>query len=559
MPVKRLPIGISDFKELIENNYYFVDTTNLIGDIYRESAKIALITRPRRFGKTLNMSMLRYFYDNRLSTIELFKGLNISKDKEMMQQLNTFPTIFITFKDIKDNTWEMAKGNLKALISELYGLYYNELKEKLENYQWDYCQKIITGIASDIEYQRSLKNLTEYLSMISKKPVILLIDEYDVPIQSGWMNSYYEEIISFMRGLLSGALKDNSYLFKGILTGIYRVAKESIFSGLNNLIVYTIFKRKYAEYFGFTEEETEKLCRSVCEQQDEFLKENLKSWYNGYYFSGLTIYNPWSVINYLYEKELKPYWINTSSNDLIIQLIEENIRIDETFRQDIETLIAGESVLQTIDDSSALRDLQTRPDSVWTLFLFSGYIKAQTQELKKGKYHCELKIPNEEVLIFFQDTVFYWIEKAGRRILASIVNPLLKGDGETFCEKLKLYVSNTLSYFDIKGEPENTYHMLLLGMFAHLTEDYWIKSNRESGLGRYDLLLKAKDKKNYSTVIEIKSNPDKIKEAMNQIVNKDYIQELKSEGYTKIMKVALGVDGKRVEAMVQMDESWQGN
>mgnify|MGYP001169818884 FL=1 len=550
MTVKRLPIGISDFKELIENNYYFVDTTQLIGDIYRESAKIALITRPRRFGKTLNMSMLRYFYDNTLNTLDLFKGLTISEDEEVMQQLNAYPTIFITFKDIKDLHWETAEMKIKNLLSSLFDDFADVIVPVLKSdVEKRVYQNIINRDATIADYQEALKNLTEYLYRVYNKPVLILIDEYDVPIQSGWSNDYYDKIIDFMRGFLSGALKDNSYLFKGILTGIYRVAKESIFSGLNNLIVYTIFKRKYAEYFGFTEEETEKLCQSVCEQQDESLKENLKSWYNGYRFSGLTIYNPWSVINYLYEKELKPYWINTSSNDLIIQLIEENIRIDETFRQNIETLIAGKSVQQTIDDSSALRDLQTRPDSVWTLFLFSGYIKAQTQELKKGKYNCELKIPNEEVLIFFQDTVFYWIEKAGRRILTSIGDPLLKGDGETFCEKLKSYVSNTLSYFDIKGEPENTYHMILLGMFAHLTEYYWIKSNRESGLGRYDLLLKAKDKKNYSTVIEIKSNPDEIQEAMNQINDKEYIQELKSEGYTKIMKVALGVDGKRIEAI----------
>jgi hypothetical protein len=552
MTMKRLPIGISDFKELIENDYYFVDTTQLIGDIFREAAKIALITRPRRFGKTLNMSMLHYFYDNRLNTSKLFSGLNISKDKEMMQQLNAYPTIFITFKDIKDLHWETAEMKIKNMLSSLFDDFADVIVPVLKSdVEKRVYQNIINREANIADYQEALKNLTEYLYRAYNKPVLILIDEYDVPIQSGWSNDYYDKIIDFMRGFLSGALKDNSYLFKAVLTGIYRVAKESIFSGLNNLIVYTIFKRKYAEYFGFTEEETEKLCQSVCKQQDEILKENLKSWYNGYYFSGLTIYNPWSVINYLYEKELKPYWINTSSNDLIIQLIEENIQIDETFRQDIETLIAGESVQQTIDDSSALRDLQTRPDSIWTLFLFSGYLKAQTQELKKGKYHCELKIPNEEVLIFFQDTVFYWIEKAGRRILTSIVEPLVKGDGQNFCEKLKSYVSNTLSYFDIKGEPENTYHMILLGMFAHLTEDYWIKSNRESGLGRYDILLKAKDKKNYSTVIEIKSNPSKIKEAMDQIDNKEYIEELISEGYTKIMKVALGVDGKRIDAMVK--------
>jgi hypothetical protein len=553
--MKRLPIGISDFKKLIENNYYFVDTSKMIADVYRESANIILITRPRRFGKTLNMSMLRYFFDNGLKTSELFKDLNIAEDTEVMKEINGYPTIFITFKDIKDNSWETAELKLKNLLSKLYDNFseiiipFLKSDVEKENYQ-----RVLNKTANIAEYQDALKNLTEYLDRVYNKPVMLLIDEYDVPIQSGWANDYYDEIIDFMRGFLSGALKDNPYLFKGILTGIYRVAKESIFSGLNNLKVYTVLKKRYAEYFGFTEDEVEKLFQAISEQHDETLKKNLKGWYNGYNFAGITIYNPWSVINYLYDKELQPYWINTSSNDLIINLIEENLKDDEDFRKSIEALIAGTTVIQTIDDSSALRDLQTRPDSIWALFLFSGYLKVEKQTLKKGKYVCELKIPNEKVLIFFQDTVLYWIEKAGKRILTSIVIPLLKGDGKTFCEKLKKYTSDSLSYYDLKGEPENTYHMILLGMFAHLTEEYWIKSNRESGLGRYDILLKAKDKQNFSAVIEIKSKVEAVKEAMQQINDKAYIQELKSEGYTKIMKVDLGVDGKNIETMVETEQ-----
>ena len=550
--MKRLPIGISDFKKLIENDYYFVDTSEMIAEIYREAADIALITRPRRFGKTLNMSMLRYFFDNRFETSALFTGLKISEDTEVMKEINGYPTVFLTFKDIKDNSWEMTRENLKALIAELYGEYYGLLKKNLKDFQWNYCHRIINGIGSDVDYQRGLKNLTEFLFEIYKKPVMLIIDEYDVPIQSGWSYGFYDDVIGFMRGFLSGALKDNNCLFKGVLTGIYRVAKESIFSGLNNLSVFTILEKDYSEYFGFTEDEINDIFNHFGSEYDLKMKNDLKSWYNGYKFGDSTIYNPWSVVNYLRFKELKSYWINTSSNDLIITVIEENLHYNSDFRLAIENLISGKNITKTIDNSASLRDLQTKTDSIWSLFLFSGYLKQESYVLKKGKYECKLNIPNEEVLIFFQDTVLSWLEKSGERTLFSIVKPLLNGKAEIFCENLKNYVLNALSYHDLKGEPENTYHMILLGMFAHLTEEYWIKSNRESGLGRYDICLKAKDKQNYSAIIEIKADPEAVKDAMKQIDEKAYLQELTSEGYTRIMKIALGVDGKRIETIAEL-------
>jgi len=284
-------------------------------------------------------------------------------------------------------------------------------------------------------------------------------------------------------------------------------------------------------------------------EEPDKLKEGLKSWYNGYNFGGRTVYNPWSVVNYLFDQELQPYWINTSSNELIQETIELNMKKRRKFRGEIQSLIAGDSITSTIDDSSALRELRTKPNTIWALFLFSGYLKAETMTLKAGKYDCELKIPNEEVLIFFKDTVMEWLSANDPDILYDMSESLRKGEGERFCEELKKFVLDTLSYYDINGEPENTYHMILLGMFAHLSGGYWIKSNRESGEGRYDILLKAKDRENYSAVIEIKASADKTREGMDQIVEKKYLSELESEGYEKILKLSLGVDRKRVEVL----------
>jgi len=550
MFMKRLPIGISDFEKLIKNDYYFVDTTKMIADVYREPSDIILITRPRRFGKTLNMSMLSYFFDNRKKTAELFEGLAVAQDLEVMENLNRFPTLFISFKDIKDRHWDIARSQLMTLLSKLYSRYEKEVASVfLNDMEKQTYQGIIYKTGDLADYKNSLLNLTEYLYRAYQKPVMLIIDEYDVPIQSGWSYGYYDEVIDFMRGLLSGALKDNSYLFRGVLTGIYRVAKESIFSGLNNLSVFTIMDKDYATYFGFTEKEVDKILQAYSVDSSE--KEAVKTWYNGYHYGGHVIYNPWSILNYLRFHELKPYWTNTSSNELIQETMALNMKKRSKFRGEIQSLISGGSITTKIDDSSALRELQTKPNTIWALFLFSGYLKAETMRLKAGKYDCELKIPNEEVLIFFQDTVMEWLSANDPDILYDMSESLTKGEGERYCEELKQFISGSLSYYDIKGVPENTYHMILLGMFAHLSGGYWIKSNRESGEGRYDICLKAKDKENYSAVIEIKPSAEKTREGMEQIEERAYLQELETEGYEKILKISLGVDGKRVEAMVE--------
>jgi hypothetical protein len=552
MNMKRLPIGISDFKKIIENNYYFVDTSNFIIDIYNEAADIVLLTRPRRFGKTLNMSMLRYFFDNLLNTASLFDGLAVSEDDEVIKQINGYPTIFITFKDFKDMKWDTAELKLKTLLSGLYNDFSEVvlpiLKSKIEKKIY---MEICNREAKFSDYQEGLKNLTKYLYVAYDKPVMLIIDEYDVPIQSGWTYGYYDDIIDFMRNFLSGALKDNPYLFKGVLTGIYRVAKESIFSGLNNLIVYTIFDEPFSTYFGFTEDEIQSLLQVMDLSTNKELTTELKNWYNGYTFGSNTIYNPWSIVRYLQEKKLKAYWINTSSNELIQESIKKNMKQKAKFREEIEALISGKPIKKMVDDSSALKELNIKPSAIWTLFLFSGYLKPKHAELVNAKYRCELEIPNREVLVFFQDTVIEWLSNSDVEIVYDMADSLIAGEGEKFCDELKTFVLDTLSYHDLKGEPENTYHMILLGMFAHLSDGYWIKSNRESGFGRYDILLKAKDKKNFSAVIEIKPSIEKAADGMEQIEEKAYSTELEAEGYTNILKIALGIDGKKVETLVE--------
>ncbi len=552
--MKKLPIGISDFRKLVENDYFFVDTSEFITDVYRESADTILITRPRRFGKTLNMSMLNYFFDNTLDTAYLFNGLKVTQDSRVMENINGYPTVFISFKDIKDHKWEEASLNLKNQMINMYKQKEESLITILNDEdERKYYRSIIERTAPLSDYKESLKNLVSYLHRAYDKPVLLIIDEYDVPIQSGWTHGYYEDVIDFMRIFLSAALKDNPHLFKGIMTGIYRVAKESIFSGLNNLSVFTVLDEDYSQYFGFTESEIEWILLQLGKENDEDMRAGLREWYNGYTFGGITVYNPWSVINYLRYGQLKPYWINTSSNDLIISLVEENLKRKESFREELETLVSGGYIQKSIDDSSALRELKTDPNSIWSLFLFSGYLKAAGRKTDpitlEEIYDCS--IPNNEVMRFFRSTVVKWLERSKYGVLSDIVQPLVKGRSEEFTTKLKEFVQSTLSYYDIGKVPENAYHMLLLGMFSHLQGGYHIKSNRESGLGRYDILLKAKDKDNYSVIIEIKKGIDKLEEAIAQIEQKDYAAELRSEGYARITKVAIGADGKNIEVLTK--------
>ncbi len=479
--LKKLPIGISDFKELIENDYLFVDTSLFVEEVFREAAKCTLITRPRRFGKTLNMSMLRYFFDNTLDSFTLFKPLNIGKNTEVMQQLNNYPTIFITFKDVKNLNWYATKVQLKSLISKLYDDLYPSIKKGLKSsVERKSYETIRNKTAKTPEYKSSLKFLTELLHRVYNKPVLLLIDEYDAPILSGWINGYYDNVIDFMKGFLSDGLKDNPFIFKGILTGIYRVSKESVFSGLNNLKVYSVFDEKYAPYFGFTDSDIDYLIKALAITPKTSIKENLKTWYKGYNVGSSVQYNPWSVIRYLDEGKLKAYWINTSSNDLIRENIHRNMERKSEFREEITQLLKGNRIKKVIDDSACLNDLNTKTEAIWTLFIFSGYLKPQSQVLKNAKYECELVIPNKEILVFFQDTVMEWLKHP------HIVKPAAASNRtHTTPQEASYLIYDSFSYKDMRKG--NNHHLPYSIPWDIRTSHWWlldkIKQKRWSGEG----------------------------------------------------------------------------
>ncbi|HPE70549.1 MAG TPA: AAA family ATPase, partial [Thermotogota bacterium] len=318
----RYPIGISDFRNLRERGYLFVDTSELVGEVVREDAQILLLTRPRRFGKTLNLSMLAHFFDIRLQSRSLFEGLKVTSDELALQQMNSLPTVFFSFKDVKVSSWEMAWMKILTRLADVYAQFEPLLPSVKQNpRQWKVFESILDRNPLVADAQDALMNLVAYLHQQYHKPVLLLIDEYDVPIQSAWSQGYYEQMIDFMRVFLSAALKDNPHVYKGILTGITRVAKESIFSGLNNLKVFSVLHEKYASYFGFTQEEVDWVVEQAQVPDPQGTKQQLRKWYNGYSFGSQTLYNPWSVLNSLADNKFQPYWINTSSNDLIIQLV----------------------------------------------------------------------------------------------------------------------------------------------------------------------------------------------------------------------------------------------
>ncbi len=556
--MKEVPLGVSDFGKMLRGNYLFVDTTPFIGEIFREGSEVVLITRPRRFGKTLNMTMLHEFFDNRKNTRALFEGLKITQDERVMQEINQHPTIFITFKNCKGKTWENTAILLRNTIIQLYQQH-RYLLDSPHVYpeDRDFFMEILRKEADIAEYMLALEKLTQMLSQHHQKKVLVLIDEYDVPIQSGWTDEYYDDVIEFMRVFLISALKDNPYLYKGVLTGVYRVAKESIFSALNNLAVFSLTKESYSQYFGFTPEETRWAIEQIFTQEGksqhetEQAMQEVQQWYNGYRFGSHTIYNPWSIISYLRHRVAEPYWVNTSDNQLILSLVHQKLQEDkESFRQEMATLLEGKELIKPFDDSTSLREIKGAHNAIWPLFVMSGYLKAQLYQKEGTGTKYALSIPNLEVQSFFEKTITAWLNQASQKGISDMETKLTEGKPETFAQILQTLGTDTLSYYDIqKDHPEQTYHMLLLGMLTQVQHLYHIRSNRESGQGRYDILLKPKAGKPdlYGVIIEIKKGTDKLEEAMDQIQQKEYAQELRSEGCARIMAIALGVEGKQVE------------
>ncbi|HEY4533107.1 MAG TPA: AAA family ATPase [Fusobacterium sp.] len=541
--MKLLPIGITDFKEIVESNCYYVDKTQWIGELLQDGAKVKLFTRPRRFGKTLNLSMLQYFWDirNAEENRKLFQGLYIESSPYMAEQ-GKYPVIFLSFKDIKERGWEECKKEIKKLLSDLYDKYHF-LRESLNQRDLKYFDDIWLEKEED-SYSNALKDLSKYLCQYYQKKVVILIDEYDTPILSAYENGYYEEAISFFRNLYSAALKDNEYLQIGIMTGILRVAKEGIFSGLNNLVVYGILDEKYSSSFGLTETEVGKALEYY--QLGDNM-EKVKEWYDGYLFGKTEIYNPWSIINYISNQKLEAYWINTSNNFLVYDLLEKaNISIFE----ELQEVFQGREIEKTIDNSFSFQDM-TNPQEIWQLLVYSGYLKT---EKYLGDHRYALRIPNQEIQSFFKKSFLHRF-LGGVDIFHDMITALKKGKMEIFEKKLQDILLTKVSYHDV-GQEEKYYHNLVLGMILSMSKEYEIHSNLESGYGRYDISLEPRDKTKSGFILELKVAKSKeelekkAKEALEQMESKKYATEIKERGITNIVTLGIAFYGKKVKVQV---------
>lgn len=550
--MKKIPIGISDFREIIEKNYYFVDKSLLIKEIIEDDSKVILIPRPRRFGKTLNMTMLKYFFKStEVENLSLFDNLEISKYKNVMKLQRSYPVIYITFKDMKYSNFHNCMEAMAFLMAGIFEDFKESIYLKCTKEEKEYFSNILSRKCSIVELEMSFKILIKLLYKSTGKKPILLIDEYDVPIQQAHLNGYYVEFIGFMRNFLSGALKDNDYIEKAIMTGILRVAKESIFSGLNNIKVYSLISSRYKDYFGFTENEVKELLEYY---NIKTKLENIKDWYNGYNFGGEVIYNPWSILNYIkdIDRGLICHWVNTSSNDLIKDILGKS---DNKVKVDCESLIEGKSLEKRINENIVMEDVDVSSENIWSFLLFTGYLKVSDIKNIDGNVVGTLSIPNKEVNILFKDIILGWFNKAHiNEDFNDMLNALIKGDIETFDIMFSNTVEKTLSYFDVSGESEKFYHAFVLGILVALKDTHDVKSNRESGYGRYDVMVIPKDKSKLGLIIEFKKVNKRRNEtleeaaikALEQIQHKKYSVELEELGIKNILELAIAFDGKEV-------------
>lgn len=551
--MKKLPIGLCDFEKLILNNYYFVDKTLLIKDILDGGAEAILIPRPRRFGKTLNMTMLRCFFEKTTETKRnLFNALKISEHADIMAHQGQYPVIFMTLKDAKEMGWEKCYEKLMHIISDEFRRHkYLIDSEFLDTKQKGDFQNIIDCCASQSTFENSLKDLSAYLHAYHNKKPIILIDEYDAPIQASFINHYYKEVINFMRGTLCGGLKDNSNLSFAVMTGILRVAKESIFSGLNNLKVCSLLNNAYADKFGLLENEVQELM-DYFKLSDKM--NDIKAWYNGY-ASGddHTVYNPWSVVNFADNNgKFQPYWLNTSDNAIIKELIEKDA-ID--FKLDIEQLIAGNTIEKYVNENIVFDSVFSQSDAVWSFLLFSGYLSFDKIYLKEELLYGLLRLPNLEVKSFYKIVILEWLKnRISMNNYSIMLNSLVSGDINEFKNIFYDFVLKSFSAFDTGGkEPEKFYHAFVLGMLVSLSENYEVKSNKESGYGRYDVMVIPKNPRLRGVIIEFKKTSAKegsldkaVSLALNQIEEKQYALELAARGIKDILKLGIAFDGKKV-------------
>ena len=531
--MKKIPIGVENFKEIISNDFYYIDKTKSIEDILNDGSKVKLFTRPRRFGKTLNMSTLKYFFDiqNADENRKLFNGLDIEKSEYFSEQ-GKHPVIFISMKGIKAITWKDYLYDLKILIGDLYNEF-EFIRDVLNESELNSFNKI--WLKEDVaEYKNALKNLTTFLYKYYKKEVILLIDEYDNPLITAHRYDFYDEALSFFKVFYGEALKTNPYLKMGIMTGIIRVIKTGIFSDLNNLRVYSILNRQYSDFFGFTQSEVESALKYFNIENEI---PEVKSWYDGYKFGDSGVYNPWSILNFLTDKKLIPYWIDTSDNFLINQTLKS---VNSDTMETLQKLFSGESVEENINGNSDLSIL-LGDEEVWELLLFSGYLTIDKKIGEDYENVYTLRLPNREVKEFFKQK-FIDIN-FGESLFRNTMESLKKNKIEDFEKYLQNILLKSTSYNDTKNE--DFYHGLILGMSLFLDRDYYVNSNKESGLGRYDVIIEPKNKNNRGFILEFKVVKEEVdldkvsKEAIEQIINKKYDIQLKERGIKDITLIGI--------------------
>jgi len=544
-------IGHSDFLILREANLGYIDKSNFIREVLADPALVLLFPRPRRFGKTLALSMLNYFFrkSNR-DLSHLFAGLDVTRDAQAMRHFQKYPVLFVTFKDVKARSFAAAMTGIREQLVSAFAEHRYLLDEgKLDPTQAKRFQRVLSGEADEVELHYAFKWLSQALHEHHGERVVILIDEYDTPVQSGYANGFFDDVVGFFRNFFSAALKDNSSLFKAVMTGILRVSRENMFSGLNHIMVHSIMDTRYSTSFGFTEEEVASII------EPERLQE-VRSWYNGYLFGGNVIYNPWSILYYIREGLLKPYWVNTASNELIETLaLKRGLGLSEQS----EALLRGETIEVPIDSNIVLRDIELRPEAFWNFLLFSGYLKLVDLKLEVGEYSGRLAIPNIEVSIVYRSMFKLWLERSDPQFAYTdgLVRALLEGDPGTVQETLEHILLKAMSYFDAGGDkPEKLYHGLMLGLLLHLEKQYDIRSNRESGFGRADMLMIPKTPGKPGVVLEFKV-PDKrksvdatLKDAATQVRKRKYATEVAAAGADPVYEYAIVFDGK--EAWVKL-------
>lgn len=539
-------IGQSDFRLLRESGYDFIDKTYFIRDVLSDSSLVVLFPRPRRFGKTTNLSMLGHFLrktDENLA--HLFKDFVIANDSKAMAHFQKYPVISISFKDVKGKDYADALDGIREQMAQAY----RDHRYLIDDLQTDdamarKCRRLLDNDASESDLKFSGKWLSQALYEYHKERVVILIDEYDSPLHAAYEGGYFDEAISFFRTFLSSCMKDNSALFKGVITGILRVSRESMFSELNHIAVYSMIDKPYNTAFGFTENEVRDIVAP--EKMHE-----VRSWYNGYIFGGEVIYNPWSILNYGREELLKPYWVNTGSTNLIERLaLKQGMGLSEKSA----LLLNGGTIEQQIEPNIVLRDIELNPNAFWNFLLFAGYLKPIDLRIEVGEYIAKLAIPNEEIRLVYRSLFKLWLEKLDPQwdYTDTFVNALLSGDAATAQENLGDILLRAMSFYDAGGPgPEKLYHGFNLGLLVHLEKQYEIRSNRETGRGRADVTMRPKTPGRPGVVMEFKvkgaSQPANValEEAARQVRDKRYADELMAAGISPVYEYAMAFDGKQ--------------